>query len=444
VRLAVVRAGLRTGWWLAVVGAVSGGSVALAVGALQPSVYSSSTQLFVVADVTSSDGVAAGGRLADERVATYVQLLEGRELAARVVDRLDLSDTPDEVASRVRATTAAGSALIDVAVQDGSPVGAQQLANAVGQEFIGLVQSLEGSSPTNSSPVTVQVTERAGAPDTALSPQKGPGLLAGVLVGALFGGLVAGARGRLDGRVGDPEDAARLARAPVVGIVPVDEVLARESVTSGVEPVRAAEALGQLRTNLQFLDVDDPPAVVLVTSAGPGEGKTTVAVQLALSMAATGRRVVLVDADLRRPRVTSRLGLVGGAGLSDVLAGRAALDDVLQPYGEDKFSVLGSGAAPPTPGGLLASAAMAGLLAELRRRNDMVLIDGAPLLPVADARGLAALVDGVLICVRHGRTKENNLVEARAALDRVGARTLAVVLNATPPVRQRERPHPHP
>jgi capsular exopolysaccharide synthesis family protein len=155
-------------------------------------------------------------------------------------------------------------------------------------------------------------------------------------------------------------------------------------------------------------------------------------VNLAIALADAGQRVTIVEADLRRPKVVEYLELVSGAGVTNVLAGSADLEDVVQVVGGGDLRVIAAGPTPPNPSRLLGSSQMAALLDKLRSDNDYVLVDAAPLLPVADSRGLAAHVDGVLLSVRHGVTSKDQLGEAAGALDGVGATTLGVVLNLVP------------
>jgi receptor protein-tyrosine kinase len=142
--------------------------------------------------------------------------------------------------------------------------------------------------------------------------------------------------------------------------------------------------------------------------------------------------VTIIDADLRRPRVHRYLNIVGAAGLTNILAGMAELDDVIQPYGDGTLSVLASGPTPPNPSELLASGLMVTLVDQLREKNDFVLIDTPPILPVADASGLAAITDGVVLSVRHGQTRRELVERSVGIIERVDGKTLGVVLNMTP------------
>ena len=199
-------------------------------------------------------------------------------------------------------------------------------------------------------------------------------------------------------------------------------------------PVAAAEQFRELRTNLRFLDVDNHPTVIAVTSGMPGEGKSTVATNLALALADDGESVCLVDADLRRPQVASYLGenLQTAVGLSTVLAGEAEVDDVAQKVRAEGLSVITSGPQPPNPAELLGSQRFSALLAALSERYDYVIIDASPVLPVTDATLVAAAADGVLLAVRHANTTSDQLAQTSTNLHQVGAHVLGTVVTMSP------------
>jgi capsular exopolysaccharide synthesis family protein len=296
------------------------------------------------------------------------------------------------------------------------------------------VNDLETPAGSLTSPVKVTVFGAADLPKSPSAPRPLINVAVGLVLGLLGGAGAAVLRGRLDRSVKDPEEAAELAGAPVIGLLLRDEALRKEHVVElGRTSSRSAEAFRQLQTNLQFLDVDSPPRVLMVSSAVPAEGKSTLAVNLALSLADAGQRVALVEADLRRPRVTAYLGLVSGVGLTNLLTGRAQIEDVAQPYQGGDLVVIGAGPGAPNPAQLLASSTMASVLAKLRAGYDYVILDAPPLLPVADATGLAVLADGVLLSVRHGSTSKDQLAQTRTTLERVGARLVGTVLNFVPP-----------
>lgn len=171
-----------------------------------------------------------------------------------------------------------------------------------------------------------------------------------------------------------------------------------------------------------------------MTSSVPGEGKTNTAVNLALSLAEAGLSTCLVDGDLRRPCVASTFGLVQDAGLTTVLIGQARIEDVMQQAG-GRLSVLASGAVPPNPTELLASARMEEVLRELADTYEVVIVDTAPLLPVADTLGLASFAQGALLVVRAAKTSREQVRTAAESLDRVSVRILGTVFNMAPAPR---------
>jgi capsular exopolysaccharide synthesis family protein len=434
VELREILTALRYAWWLPVIGLALGGGVALTMSQLQTPMYTSFTQLFVsTTDSGSTTEALSGSQLSQQRVTSYARLIAGEELASRVVDRLDLNMTSSELASEIEASVVTNTVLIDVTVTDSSPERARRIADSVGAEFAALAAELETPDASGTTPVKVTVTQQARAADEASSPKTVQNVLIGSLTGLLIGAALAVARLRLDRTVKDVDEAADLAEAPVIGTIIRDEVLVKRHVVVGRDNTRTVEDYRQLRTNLQFLDVDRPPRVIMVSSAVPSEGKTTVVVNLALALGEAGRRVTVIEADLRRPKVARYMGLVGGAGLTNILAGAAEVHEVVQSYGDGHVSVIASGPTPPNPGELLSSRQMSELIDKLRLENDFLLVDAPPLLPVADATGLAAAMDGVLLSVRYGSTTKAQLRQAAKALQRVNANTLGVILNIVPP-----------
>jgi receptor protein-tyrosine kinase len=366
-------------------------------------------------------------------VASYAQLLAGEELAGRVVDELNLNLSPARLAAEITATAVPDTVLLDVAVTDPSAKAAQDIAVAVGTQFRRMVTELETPPGAEVAPVTVTVVKRPELPVDPSEPRTVRNVALGLAAGLLVGAALAIARVRLDRSVKDAGQVAGIAGAPVIGTILRDPSLEKRHTIERSGDSRTAEDYRQLRNNLQFLNVDDPPRVIMVSSAIPSEGKTTLVINLALALADAGQRVVIVEADLRRPKVTNYLGLIGGAGLTNVLAGTAELDEILQRYGDGTVSVLAGGPKPPNPGELLASTHMQALVKELRAQYDFVLIDVPPLLPVADASGLAVHTDGVLLSVRYGSTRKDQLQQAAATVDRVGGKTLGIILNIVPP-----------
>ncbi|MCU1606974.1 MAG: capsular exopolysaccharide family, partial [Modestobacter sp.] len=419
-------------WYLLVIGLVLGGALAGGYLATTESVYTANTQLFV--STTSSTDVssaAAGVTLSQERTASYVQLVGGRELASMVIADLGLDMTPNQLMSEITAQALAETVIVQVDVTDSSAERAEAIAESIGDQFTLLVNEIETPPGATTAPLRVSIVAAPELPTAPSSPDVPLVLAAGLLLGLVLGAVVAVVRDRLDTSVRDEDAATAAAGAPVLGLVP-DEPVQPGTLAELQPDSQQTEALHVVRTNLQFVSVDSKPRVLMVTSADQGEGKTTTAIRLAQVLADAGRRVLLIEADVRRPRATRYLGAISGAGLTNVLAGTVEFDDVVQPIGDGGLDLLAAGPKPPNPSELLGSEAMTALLGRLTDEYDLVVVDAPPLLPVADAVGLASLCDGVVLCVRWGVTGRDRLERAREMLDRGNAHTLGSVLTFVP------------
>lgn len=202
------------------------------------------------------------------------------------------------------------------------------------------------------------------------------------------------------------------------------------TITDPRSPV--SEAYRRLRTNLEFASLDRPLRTLLITSAGPDEGKSITLANLAVSIAQSGRRVILVDSDLRHPRLHEVFGLDNQAGLTTII-GQESGDIPLQESGVNGLRVLAAGPLPDVPADLIASPGMETLIAALREQADIVLFDAAPVVTVTDAAVLASKVDGVLLMINAGRTRREYAQRAKALLERVHARLVGAVLTNVPP-----------
>jgi capsular exopolysaccharide synthesis family protein len=435
--LGEVWAALRNSWWAPVLGLLACAAAALAVSLVQAPLYSSSTQLFVsTPGAISPTDVYQGSQFSQQRVTSYVELLRGEELARRVVDRLGLTMSPKELTDELVVAAPTDSVLLDVTVHDRSPQQAQRIAQAMGTEFAAMAAQLEAPGSGGDSPVKVSVIQQPGLPSSPSFPDFPRRVGFGALIGLVLGASVAIARARLDRSVKDPEQVADLIGVPVVGTIVRDDALARNHTVDLTRGGRTVEDYRQLRAGLEVLDVQEPPKVILVSSVLPEEGATTLVANLGLALAEAGKRVTIVEADLRRAKLTRYLGMAAGPGLTNVLLERATLGEVAHPYRED-LTIVAGGPKPPNLGHLLASSRMRAVVEKLRADNDVVLIQGPPLLPMADSSSLAAHCDAVLLSVRYGKTQKDQLRQAVTTLERAGTRTIGIVLNLVPPTADR-------
>ena len=241
----------------------------------------------------------------------------------------------------------------------------------------------------------------------------------------------------LDTTIKSKEDVDRVLNLPVIGYIP--QLDKQENAKAGPfvmnnQRAPAAEAFRSLRTNLEFISVDHPLKSILVTSTGASEGKTTVAANLGTMVVQSGKRVVIVDADLRRPRLHKEMNMPNRLGLSDVFRDRVNLDSVIQPVQDTGLFVITSGGIPPNPAELLASEKMRQILEQLESQFDFVIVDSTPTL-VTDSQLIGARTDGVLMVLWPGRTHADAARTTAEQYRRAGANLLGVVLNNIQPER---------
>jgi capsular exopolysaccharide synthesis family protein len=426
---------LRARWLIVCVTTVVAVLGAVAVTLLTTPLYQASTRLFV-STAAGGDTLTdkyQGTLFSQERVLSYSQLLTGETLAQRTVDKLGLDMSAGELAGRVSATATPDTVLIDVGVLDESPVRARDIANTLSDEFVAMARDLETPEDGSAPDARVVVEQRASIPGEPVTPKKSRNIAASLAVGLLLGVGLALLRNLLDNTVKDQQTLEQITGVGLVGSIPLDRER-RKVATISFDGNKSAiaEAFRKLRTNLQFLAVDNPPRVIVVTSSLPNEGKTITAINIALALAEAEHNVLLVDGDLRRAMLGKYLNLVGSVGLSTVLSGGASVSEVLQQTGSPRLSVLTSGAIPPNPSELLGSLSAKKVLAEMRAQFDYVIVDSSPLLAVTDAAILAANSDGVLIMARFGHSKRQQLAQAVGNLKDVGAPLLGAVFTMTP------------
>ncbi|MGI8680326.1 MAG: polysaccharide biosynthesis tyrosine autokinase [Jatrophihabitans sp.] len=417
---------LRERWFLLALFILVSTGAAVVITQLTPKVYQASAQVLVVSSTPADASIQnQANAVVTVQVPTFAKVIGSPEVIKYVNQDLHLALSSRDLTNKLTASSTAGEAIIDVGAMDGSPKRATDLANSAAR---GLVKAVEGYT----SSVKLFVTGPAEQPSSPASPTPVLNILLGALLGLLIGAVAAVARDLLDNRIKDADGFGKLADAPVMGAIVDDPTTKRYPVASsaGQNNVRA-ENFRQLRANLQFANVDEHPRVIAVTSSIAGEGKTTVAINLASTLADAGFTVCLVDTDLRRPTAAEALGLLSTVGLTTVLIQQIALADALQDAGAGLY-LLAAGPIPPNPSEVLASSAVREVIRSLLDKLDYVVLDTAPLLPVADGCEVAALADGTLLVARHSLTTTTNVERAIRALRRVDSTLLGVVLNRTP------------
>lgn len=425
--------------------------IALAAGwvALQKPVYTATATGVVQAKAgtgTVSESLS-GNSLAITKSKTYVTYFSSQPVAERVIEELGLDTSPSSLADRVTAKVEEETPNITVSARGDSPERAKELADAVVAETAEYVRELEtqnmsaapnqpegeeGQQQDQAPATSILPLANAELPSSPTEPQPARALVLGGLAGLALGYVIAWFRHRQDTRVRTQEDIEEAAGgAPTLGLIPANEALAspeRAVRNSGEVDFSTREALRQFRTNLRFVNVDHAPKSIVVTSARMGEGKSTISSNLAYLLAEGGERVILVDADLRRPSVAGIFDIDSSVGLTQVLAGSADLADAVQPTEHPNLMALPAGTIPPNPSELLGSQRMRDLIATLTQTH-RVILDAPPLLPVTDAALLTTSTDGAVLVVAANDTRKEHVERAAANLRNVNARLLGAVIN---------------
>jgi len=430
---AVVR---RRRWWiiaLLLIGSAAG-SVATA---FQTPQYQAESSVFVSVGGGTVSDLNQGGAFSEARVASYVQLALSSDVIESAGRRAHAAGDADQLRRQVSVVAVSDTVIVSIAATDPSARTAAALADAVADELVDAVADLERPDDRGQPLVELSVFQHADVPTEPVSPRFFVNLALGIIAGLAIGVSVALVIEMTDTRLRSLEALRRTAGRSVLAEIPVDPD-ADEQPLIDVDNrySEKAEAFRQLRTHLTFTNIDGGSQAIVVTSSLPGEGKSTTAVNLSLMLAESGHRVILVDADLRRPSTGVYLGLESAVGLSTVLTHQVELSDAVQVYGATELNVLASGRVPPNPSELLESRTMEVLVADLRSRYDYVIIDAPPVLPVTDPAVLAARVSDVLfVAAVDGRVTVHNVQSALARLDGVGARVVGLVANRVRPQR---------
>jgi non-specific protein-tyrosine kinase len=422
---------LRQRWRFVMVCVLLGLAAAVAVTVLTPRTYTAKAQLFIATSDKDSAEAYAGGLFTQQRVKSYTKIANSQAILDDVISRLDLNTTPEQLAKKVSAQAPLDTTLVDIRVQDRSAARAQAIADETATEFTRYIDSIEKSSADAPPLVKASVVGAPEPPSAPTSPRPALNLTIGLLAGAVVGMSGAVLRHSLDTTVRSAGDVRRRLGLTTVCALPKPH---RRRTYTGTPAgtTQRDEAVSQLRTRLRFSSKGCMPSSLLVTSSLHGEGRTETAIDLATNVARTGRRVVLVEGDLRRPRLADALGLRKTVGLTDVVTGEVRLDDALQSCEAGPIRVLASGAPPPDPGSMLSSRYMTQLLRTLEADADLVVVDSPPLLPFADASILASETEGLLFVIRSGGIRYDLVRRALDSLAAVRGHVLGAVLTGTP------------
>ncbi len=421
--------------WVLIGCTLLGSLLMLARTTQEPVLYSATASGLVrVGNPETAGDELSNGQVAEDKANLYKFLVSKTPVAAEVVDKLNLDVPPEAIAGRFSASVDADVNALTVTAVGTTPEEARDLANAVVNAVAVVAQSIDDSgadSPKQKSLTRIIPLEEAQLPAAPFTPDYVKAGLKGAAGGLALGYAFLIARRLVDRRVRNVQHVEEATGASVLGIIPKEDALGQNNRGVRGDLGRAAEAFRQLRTNLRFVDVDNEPRKIVVTSALAGEGKSTVSSNIARLVAQAGTPVLLVDADLRRPMIATTFEVDGSVGLTQALAGDVEIRDVIIESGMLNLSLLPAGRIPPNPSELLGSLRMKQFIDDLAR-DYFVILDAPPLLPVTDAGLISAFCDGALLVQAAGKTQIEHSQNCRRVLDQVGSRLLGVVLNKAP------------
>lgn len=406
--------------------------------------YEATTELYVsvLGEQQGTEDLVRGSDFARKSVASYVRVATSDSVLDPVIAELGLAETGRELADDVEARAPKDTSMVAITVTKDDPMLAARIADAIGASLTRVVETqLEGANPDVGQaavgPVRLTTVQPASPPQYPVAPRPVVNLAAGLLGGLLLGIGMAVLRAMLDTRLHTADDIAEITDTPVVGEIAFDKHAKRSPLivhTPGLNP--RAESFKALRTNLRFLATGssgpETGRCIVFTSGSPAEGKSTTSANLAISLAEAGASVVLIDGDLRRPRIAEHMGIEGGVGLTDVLIGQREPWEVIQRWGSHGLHVLPSGAVPPNPSELLEAPEMGELIEELAKQFQFVLIDAPPVLLTTDASVISKYTDSVVYLVAAGSTRKRALDDGLRVLATGGARVWGIVLSMVP------------
>ncbi|MDR7234334.1 polysaccharide biosynthesis tyrosine autokinase [Agrococcus sp. BE272] len=422
---------LRKFWALVAGLTVLGGAAGYLVSSsVEPEFQARASLYFALNQGTSGADLNQGSAYTQNQMLSFARLATSSRVLEPVIERLALGTTPRDLARSIAITIPQDTVILDVTATSTDPDRAAEIANTVSDELAAVVQEVAAESTDGAATISASVIDDAVPPEVQSVPNKPRDALLAAAVGFLVGALAAFVATMADTRVRNEAAVARVTNLPVLGAVTRTKRAGAAGLIVAREPHSpVAEDMRRIQSALAFSALDGQSRRLLITSASPSEGKSTFSANLSLTLAAAGERTLIIDGDLRRPRVAELFGIDGEVGLTTALFGKVKLAEAVVPWRDDGPDVLTTGALPPNPAAVLTSLALRSLLDSAAHRYDVVLIDSPPVLTVADSNLLAPLVDGVVIVVDASRTRRPQLANTIRSIESAGGRILGIVLN---------------
>lgn len=428
---------LRKRRWLVVVCLLAFVGVAAALTVSATPIYQASAKLFVGQRQVTTEELQQGvqvSQLSQQLLATYAEVIRTTPIVEQAIEAANLDASSRSLSSQLEAAPIIDTQLLRVSYRHPNPKIAQLTVNAVARAFESEIRKIEGAraSPTDEPAIKVSLVQPALLPATPVSPQPvrnvGLAFVLGLVVGVGLALLIE----YLDTTIKHKEDVEDRLGLPVLASVPRIQTRREELYLEGDNQSAFAETFRKLRTALQLYGAQVTNRTILVTSPLSSEGKSTTAVNLAAVFAYTGSHTVLVEADLRRPKLHQHYTIRDMNGLTMALLQRIDLDHAIMPTNIPHLDCIPAGAIPPNPVELLGSGSMHAILEDLRGRYETIIIDAPPMLPVADATTIVPRVDAAVLVARVKLTRRDQLRDSAELIRKVGGNIVGVVLNAVP------------
>ena len=422
---------LRKRWYIVLAATLLGGIGAFAASSTVTPIYHSTASLyFSLRTASSGSDINQGSAYTQAQMLSFARLATSALVLDPAANELDGDLGATQLRRTMSVTIPQNTVILDIRVGTTDPERAALVANTVAESLVAAVDEVAPVDSDGAATVSARSIEPATPAIFQSSPNKQQDAMLGAIIGFLLSSVVVVLASVLDTRVRSESALKAITELPVLGSIEQTPLSADpRPVAIRQSNGSAAESFRHVRSGLRFASASHETRSLAITSSVTAEGKTWLAANLAFVLAETGKRVLLVDADLRKPRVADVFGIVGAVGLTTVLIDAIPLRSAVQAWPRSSLEILPSGAVPPNPAELLASERMKEIIQQLVDEYDLVVIDTAPVEAVADATVIAQQVDSILIVADTTRVRRAQLASTIAALERTGAHISGVVLN---------------
>lgn len=359
-------------------------------------------------------------------VHTYGELVKSRAVSDKVIENLRLGIPYEEFQDKVQVNLVNDTEIIKIQARDPDNKLAAKIANEVSEEFMETVK-------VKMKVENVQVIDKAPIPYDPVSPRKFLNMSIGAVLGFMVGVFLTFLFEYLDNTVKTPEDIENNLKLSVLGTIPNIDSRSKETIVNNNPKSPISEAFRTMRTNIKFTNIDKEVKTIAVTSSLPSEGKSTIVSNLAISLTQDGQKVLVIDTDLRKPKVDKMFRIPNTNGLTNILMRTSSLEGIIYEHPDiEDLSIITSGPIPPNPSELLGSRRMKEFIKLIKTEYDVIIFDTPPIGLVTDAAIISTIVDGIVLVIEAGKTEIAQLELSKELLEKVNANIMGTVLNKLP------------